>query len=62
MSDLVQQLRNVVLPLPHYRGYEFDRAQEEAAVKAKAEREARDEREQRRREANGGLVDGVTYG
>ena len=47
-------------PLPHMERYEFERRQEEDAIKAKAERKARDLREQRQREANG-LVDGVTY-
>jgi hypothetical protein len=41
---------------------EFERRQEEDAVKAKADRQAREERERRQREPNGELVDGVTHG
>jgi hypothetical protein len=41
--------------------YEFERRQEDDAVNAKADRQAREERERRQREANG-LIDGVTHG
>jgi hypothetical protein len=48
-------------PLPHMQRYEFERRQEEDAVNAKADRQAREERERQQREANG-LIDGVTHG